>query len=136
MSIRFRVTVAPSGKKYGAIVNTFRDKATGKVKTQGLKSYGVLSDQKLKDEAFLQAVDADVKAIKDQFLKQTAVMREIHSKLDDDASLSKTSSFAMPQYYYALAIFTNKDFVFFDIFNIYFLYWFINKIFTRFFYFL
>ena len=47
MSIRFRVTVAPSGKKYGAIVNTFRDKATGKVKTQGLKSYGVLSDQKL-----------------------------------------------------------------------------------------
>ena len=98
MSIRFRVTVAPSGKKYGAIVNTFRDKATGKVKTQGLKSYGVLSDQKLKDEAFLQAVDADVKAIKDQFLKQTAVMREIHSKLDDDSSLSKTSSFAMPQY--------------------------------------
>lgn len=105
MSIRFRVTVAPSGKKYGAIVNTFRDKATGKVKTQGLKSYGVLSDQKLKDEAFLQAVDADVKAIKDQFLKQTAVMREIHSKLDDDSSLSKTSSFAMPQYYYALALY-------------------------------
>ncbi|WP_281756814.1 hypothetical protein [Succinatimonas hippei] len=32
MSIRFRVTVAPSGKKYGAIVNTFRDKATGKLK--------------------------------------------------------------------------------------------------------
>lgn len=87
MSIRFRVTVSPSGKKYGAIVNTFRDKTTGKVKTQGLKSYGALSEQKLNDQEFLKKVNADVSAIKDQFLKQNTVMREIHSKLDEDSSL-------------------------------------------------
>lgn len=105
MSIRFRVTVSPSGKKYGAIVNTFRDKATGKVKTQGLKSYGALSEQKLNDQEFLKKVNADVSAIKDQFLKQNTVMREIHSKLDADSSLGNNSAAAMPQYYYALALY-------------------------------
>ena len=100
MSVRFRVTTAPSGKKYGAIVNTFRDKSSGKVKTQSLKSYGVLSEEDLVSESFIKAIKADEQIFRQQLAKRTTVLKEIRSNLNVDASY-----FAMPQYYYALALY-------------------------------
>ena len=107
MSIRFRVTTAASGKKYGAIVNTFRDKKSGKVLTRSLKSYGVVSPEDLNNHEFLKYIEEEVKQFKLQNDEPNGLEKEdfrnliIESKGTDFSTLAH----AMPQYFYALLLY-------------------------------